>query len=518
MEKGVSKDHGCVNLDKDKESSVAAGVSQVDESQEKPVGLLPKKLELIPCSEDEAVSSPKTVSNPVDGGTAEQATQKQGSSPVAEGAQHVNQQASGYPQANGAWPNAGCSQAGGYPPPPYGYPPPHGYQAGYGYPGYGYGQNAYAAANAYAAPNAAGVPPQAQGGAGRTTASRPCSPPPSKTVKLNLTGCFASGFLFSLGACIVGFIALIGLFILLAVVSSEFDTDLGVSDGIVKTEIVSGSMDSCIAVISVKGIISGTSMPNGASSEAICKLLRNASEDNNVKAIVLDMDTPGGEVTASDEIHQAVMDCRSMNIPVVTCMRSMGASGGYYIACASDWIISNRMTFTGSIGVIMSSFNMTGLGDKIGVKPQVFKSGSMKDAMSPMREMTEPEKAYVQGIVDNTFTEFAKIVALGRKQYKDVAAVKAAPFADGRVVSGTDAFELGLVDELGGMETAYARAAKLAGIENPRIIRYSMPQRLFQSLLDMKAQDGVTVNVSGVPKLTLEAGKMYFIMPECIAK
>ena len=139
-----------------------------------------------------------------------------------------------------------------------------------------------------------------------------------------------------------------------------------------------------IAVIDVKGVImnapaggfGGSGIANAAT---ICEMLKAASQDKHVKAVILDMDTPGGEVTASDEIHHAVQELRDAGTPVVTCMHSLGASGGYYVAAGTDYIIANRHTFTGSIGVIMSGYNYADLMGKVGLKATVYKSGAMKD-------------------------------------------------------------------------------------------------------------------------------------------
>ncbi|MBO7741719.1 MAG: S49 family peptidase, partial [Victivallales bacterium] len=148
--------------------------------------------------------------------------------------------------------------------------------------------------------------------------------------------------------------------------------------------LVTGSGDMKIAVISINGIISRESSSNGwtvmPSSTDIAGQILRAAEDPAVCAIILDMDTPGGEVVASDEIRSAVDHAISRwQMPVVTCMHAMAASGGYYIASGSSWIIANRMTFTGSIGVIMQSLQYSGLMDKLGVSTAVYKSGDMKD-------------------------------------------------------------------------------------------------------------------------------------------
>ncbi len=170
-----------------------------------------------------------------------------------------------------------------------------------------------------------------------------------------------------------------------------------------------------IAVVDVKGIIMrGRGATGIASAGDLCKIFQELKKNKNVEAIVLDMDSPGGEIVATDEIHKALQDCRASGKKVVTCMHSLGASGGYYLAAGGDWIVANRMTMTGSVGVIMSSYNIKGLAEKIGVKPVVIKSGNMKDMMSMMRDMTDDEKTYLQQHIDESFGEFAKIVIVRR--------------------------------------------------------------------------------------------------------
>lgn len=339
-------------------------------------------------------------------------------------------------------------------------------------------------------------------------------------LKVKLTGCLSGGILFAIGIGFVSIVGIIGLLILLAGIGAcldDVDSSGDSSISVTKTVIEEGNANKRIAVIDIRGVIARGGGQRGTSSEKVVRLLKQARKDETVKAIVLDMDTPGGEVTAADEIYQEVQACRKARVPVVTCMHSMGASGGYYIACASDWILANRLTFTGSVGVIMSSFNAKELGEKLGVKPVVIKSGAMKDSLSMGRDLTPEEQAYLQGLIDETFTEFATIVANGRERYADAAAVKAAEFSDGRVLSGTRALELGLIDELGGMKEAYAKAAELAKIEEkPQVVRFAQPVRMLDLLAEMKGGKPVEVRVNGLPGASLEAGKQYFIMPECV--
>jgi len=269
-----------------------------------------------------------------------------------------------------------------------------------------------------------------------------------------------------------------------------------------------------IAVIKVQGVIQNSGGRSLHSAEIIAEELRLASLDSDVVAVILDMDTPGGEVVASDEILHQVLACRNAGKPVVTCMRSLAASGGYFIASGSDWIIANRMTLTGSIGVIIGSYQISGLLEKIGIRPETYRSGVMKDMLSPTRERSALERDYIQNMVSSTFQEFCQVVANGREQYPTPAAVAAAPFGDGRVLSGADALSAGLVDQLGYMNDAIAKARELSNAANAAVVSYAYAPSWMDVVFSLKAPD--SLKISGVmPPATfaLEPGKLYYLYP-----
>ncbi len=272
-----------------------------------------------------------------------------------------------------------------------------------------------------------------------------------------------------------------------------------------------------IAVMDVKGIITSSDVTNAVNATRFKETLHKIESNSNVVALIIDMDTPGGEVTAADEIHKAILDFKSnKNIPVITCMHSMGASGGYYIAAATDYIFANRMTLTGSIGVIMSTFNATELMGKVGVTPVVFKSGKMKDIMSPTRPMSDNEKAYLDKMVKETFAEFAKVVADGREKYESAEDVMNAEFADGRVLSGKDAFEFGLVDELGDFEKAISYVTEQTDCVSPSVIRYSSKPSLWETVISSKASPFSPKSVLPIESASIKAGQLYFILPQAL--
>ncbi len=209
-----------------------------------------------------------------------------------------------------------------------------------------------------------------------------------------------------------------------------------------------------IALVRIEGII--------VDSKEVVDALRKYHDDDDIKAILLRIDSPGGGVAPSQEIYAEVKKIRdSGKKKVVTSMGTVAASGGYYIASASDKIIANPGTLTGSLGVIMELANVEGLMQKIGVESVVIKSGKNKDVGSPFRKMGEEERALLQTVLDDIHAQFIDAVAAGRALR--VETVRS--FADGRVFTGRQAKEIGLVDELGSLGDALRKAAELAGIE-----------------------------------------------------
>jgi protease-4 len=236
-----------------------------------------------------------------------------------------------------------------------------------------------------------------------------------------------------------------------------------------------------IAVIPLEGIISyGASGSLGDSLvEDLKAAFRQAEEDPSIKAVVMSVDSPGGEVTASDVIYHEIKQLARRK-PVVYYMRSIGASGAYYAACGASWVMCNETTFTGSIGVIISTLNYRELFGKIGLQAVIFKSGKFKDMLNGAREMTPEEQQYVQGLVMQSYGKFVGIVAKARNL--DETGLRNG-IADGRVLSGTDAFQAKLVDQLGYIEDAYAKARELADAEGASVVLYKRSfsfSKLFQ--------------------------------------
>jgi protease-4 len=230
-----------------------------------------------------------------------------------------------------------------------------------------------------------------------------------------------------------------------------------------------------IAIVEVRGVIT--------QSSGVIEELQQYLADDGVKAIILRVDSPGGGVGPSQEIYREIMRIKSSSKKkVVTSMGSVAASGGYYIASASDLIVANPGTITGSIGVIMQFSNFEDLLKKIGVKGVVLKSGEHKDIGSPFREMTPEEKRIMQEVLDNVHQQFIQAVADGRKLDRS----KVAQIADGRILTGEQAKNLGLVDQLGNLQDTIDITAKLAGIVGKPNILY--PKRRI-SIWDLLIRD-----------------------------
>jgi len=219
-----------------------------------------------------------------------------------------------------------------------------------------------------------------------------------------------------------------------------------------------------IAVVEIQGVIT--------QSSRVIEEIHQHLADDGVKAIILRIDSPGGGVGPSQEIHREVVKAKEKK-KIVASMGAVAASGGYYVACASDLIVANPGTITGSIGVIMQFSNFEDLLKKIGIKGVVLKSGEHKDIGSPFREMTPEEKKIMQGTLDNVHQQFIQAVAKGRKLDRG----KVIPIADGRIMTGEQAQQLGLVDKLGNLQDAIDEATKLAGISGKPQILY--PKKKF---------------------------------------
>jgi protease-4 len=291
-----------------------------------------------------------------------------------------------------------------------------------------------------------------------------------------------------------------------------------------------------IAVISLEGIITSHDYDPAGNNmvDVIQAQLDRASNDRRVKAVILKVDSPGGEVLASDEIYKAIRDFETdepgengkpgrKGKPVICSMGSLAASGGYYVSSGCRWIVANQLTLTGSIGVIMHGWNYRGLMDKVGIAPMTFKSGKFKDMLSGEREPGEippEERAMVQGLIDETYNQFKDVVADGRgaahelnKNEGHALADNWEEFADGRVLSGKQALELGLVDELGDFDDAVERALEIAHLDNANLVEYR-ERYDFSNILSLFGQSSQAHDLKldlGVEAPKLRVGLPYYL-------
>lgn len=291
---------------------------------------------------------------------------------------------------------------------------------------------------------------------------------------------------------------------------------------------------SKIAVIDIEGIITSRVIDGGGYNlvDIVKAQLKRAEDDSSVKAAILKVDSPGGEVLASDEIARMLVDFqKDSRKPIVASMGNLAASGGYYVSSPCQWIVANELTITGSIGVIMHGWNYRGLMDKVGLTPQVYKSGKFKDMLSGERkpeEIPPEEREMVQHLIDETYAKFKQVVQDGRsnahqKNKGNVDKGRAladnwSDYADGRVLSGKEAYDLGFVDQLGNFEDAVKRAKILGGIggnANANLIQYQQRYELGDFLrMFGKSQTPPVVKVDlGVDTPKLQLGQMYFLAP-----
>ena len=285
-----------------------------------------------------------------------------------------------------------------------------------------------------------------------------------------------------------------------------------------------------IVVVPVEGVITSQGMGRGGPTmvDIIQEQLRHAAEDKRVKAVVLKVNSPGGEVLASDDIYNLLVKFqRDTRKPVVASMGSLAASGGYYVSAPCQWIVANELTITGSIGVIMHGYNFRGLMDKVGVRPEVFKSGKFKDMLSPDKreeDISQEERDMIQSMINETFDKFKNIVAEGRgnalkKNSADADKGRAladnwVQYADGRILSGKEALKQGFVDEVGNFEAAVERAQKLAKISDANLLQYQ-PVFGLGDLLGLLGKSEVqTLKIDlGLDLPKLQLGRLYFLCP-----
>ncbi|WP_096202675.1 signal peptide peptidase SppA [Bacillus sp. FJAT-45350] len=251
-----------------------------------------------------------------------------------------------------------------------------------------------------------------------------------------------------------------------------------------------------IAVLNVNGTIQETyDAPlfmdtSSYRHRTFLSMLEHAGEDPNVEGIIIRVNSPGGGVVESAEVHDKIIEVQEeFQKPIYISMGSMAASGGYYIAAPADKIVANASTITGSLGVIFQSLNVSELADEYGIKLETIKSGPYKDIMSPTREMLDEERAILQSMLDESYDEFVRIIASGR----NLSEARVRELADGRIYSGLQAKELDLIDEIGSFDDTVDLLVEEIDRGRLDVIRYETPFG-FNSFFMMSAEKWLTAD------------------------
>lgn len=237
-----------------------------------------------------------------------------------------------------------------------------------------------------------------------------------------------------------------------------------------------------VLVVDIEGMISSLEPSSvfGREGDVLSRVyarLQRAVEDRLVRGVILRLDTPGGDVTSSDILYKEIVKFKKKTgLPVIALMMGVAASGGYYVASACDAIVAHPSTITGSIGVISVFPDLESLLSKIGVKIQVIKSGALKDAGSPFRNLSDEEQRLFQGIIDEHYERFLEVVHARRKDALSLEEIRR--LADGRIYTASQALERKLIDEVGYFDEALARLLSLAKLPSARVVAYTFyPKR-----------------------------------------
>jgi protease-4 len=273
-----------------------------------------------------------------------------------------------------------------------------------------------------------------------------------------------------------------------------------------------------ILLLDVDGVISeapGSSTLFREEESTVARVreqLDHARADGGIRALVLRIDSPGGTATASDLVYREVLEFkRERGVPVVAQLMGTATSGGYYVAMAADRVIAHPTTVTGSIGVRFSGINLVGLMEKLGIEDQTLTAGRYKDAGSPLRRMTDVERAQIQSVLDDLHTRFKAVVASNRTK---LDSDRLNGLAQGSVYSANQALSNGLVDQVGYLEDSVAEAERRAGLRSSQVITYHRSQEWKQNLYNQSRIPSKITLEMGAPLPTLPTpGFLYLWMP-----
>jgi len=248
-----------------------------------------------------------------------------------------------------------------------------------------------------------------------------------------------------------------------------------------------------IAVVNVQGLL--------MDSRDIVNQLSDYRHNSQVRGVILRIDSPGGAVAPAQEIYNEIMKLRANSKTVYASMGTVAASGGYYIACAADYILANPGTLTGSISAVMAFNNIEELTKKVGVKPKVIKSGKFKDVGSPLRSMTPEEQKLLQDVVDDVHEQFVQAIAKGR----NMPPSEIHKIADGRIMTGQQALKLKLIDEVGGLEKTIELLAKKIGVTGrPKLIEQKEKTDFLDWFLQGSLSSGLAETLAPSPHPRLQ--------------
>jgi protease IV len=317
----------------------------------------------------------------------------------------------------------------------------------------------------------------------------------------------------------IGGLFAVFIFLITSACSPHFHLDLFGTEQIKEVVLKPSPSKNKILVLNLKGFIS-SSIPTSVLKKEespisqIYYRLEKASEDPRIKGVILRLDTPGGEVTATDIIYNEILNFREKtNLPVVALMMGVAASGGYYVASACDFIIAHPSTITGSIGVISIFPDIHELMDQLGIQVNIIKSGNMKDAGSSFKELSPKEKDIFQEIVNEHYEKFLDAVHQNRKEV--LSREKLAELADGRVYTGSQALELKLIDEIGYFNAAQDKIKELAGIQDAQLVAYTYYPQKTTNIYSAESNHNISFEENIYSKLfqSLPSGFYYLWLP-----
>ncbi|WP_372371126.1 signal peptide peptidase SppA [Candidatus Uabimicrobium sp. HlEnr_7] len=330
---------------------------------------------------------------------------------------------------------------------------------------------------------------------------------------------FFSGFFFSILSVVLICVLFVSIMLNVVLLGSSAMQNASTLDNekhFSEEKLEGNNKDLKILVVSVEGMISDSGPDSYiVKSKYIEKVFEQAAKDKNIRGVILNINSPGGTITATDKMYNTIAKYKSkMNVPVIAYFDSVAASGGYYMAMACDKIISHATTITGSIGVIMSFYQAQELlENKLGIESVVIKSGEHKDIGSSSRKTTDSEREILNSILQEMYSTFLEKVRAGRSELKDMPEDELKKIADGRIYTGKQALAHKLVDELGYFSDAQDVICELSGLKRKEVsfVEYKKNSNAFLDLL--KAESSVQGSLQNMIRKEFTANFYYLWRP-----